>query len=124
MNQKELRLGNLILVNEKVQEVIELPLPENCNKKNTKGVPISKKWLINFGFKNIVDKLDIRSLDLFIGDGSIGFYSNNESDYSHVYVYCETHKDADQVRIGDNLLFVHQLQNLYFTLTNQELNTK
>jgi hypothetical protein len=124
MNQNELRLGNLILVNGKVQEVIELPLPENCNKKNTKGVPISKNWLINFGFKNIIDKSDIRSLDLFIGDGSIGFYSNNEDDYSDVYVYCETHQDVDEVRIGDSLLFVHQLQNLYFTLTNQELNTK
>jgi hypothetical protein len=120
MNQQELRLGNAILVNGEIQIVTQLPLPENCNNENTKGVPITYKRLRCLGFQNIVEKSDTLSLDLFIQNGEIWFYSDDEDNYSDVYVSHDNEKDG--IKIGDSLRFIHEFQNLMFCLTKEEVN--
>jgi hypothetical protein len=120
MNQQELRLGNAILVNGEIQIVNQLPLPENCNDKNTEGILISYWGLHRLGFQNIIEKSDPLSLDLFIQNGEIWFYATDKNDYSDIYVSHDNGKGG--IKIGDNLKYIHEFQNLIFYLTKEEVN--
>lgn len=48
MKQTELRLGNYITIHGCLQEIVELPLPENCTDENTKPIPLTEEWLLKF----------------------------------------------------------------------------
>jgi len=47
MEAEELRIGNYIIVNDKIQLVCELPLPSNCTAVNTKPIPLTEEMLLN-----------------------------------------------------------------------------
>lgn len=118
MKQTELRLGNYITIHGCLQEIVELPLPENCTDENTKPIPLTEEWLLKFGF-----------------------YADNESWYYSLYFdkNQETFKICPLYSNGipsgmfsvlncmacvKKIQFVHQLQNLYFALTGEELTIK
>ena len=74
-----------------------------------KPIPLTEEWLLRFGF------VKIRGLHLCKG------YSLNSGEYL-VYiddrgVYLKTNKNIF-------IKYVHQLQNLYFALTGEELTLK
>lgn len=80
-----------------------------------KPIPLTEEWLVKFGFVKTYYDFE---------KGYIKF-DKNISDYG-----CEGIKsnfwlvpngDDDWYRIPLNLLYVHQLQNLYFALTGEEL---
>ena len=104
MNKAELRIGNLITINDCVQEITELPLPENCTTKNTKGIPLhTKEYLLNDNFSESSDN---------------GYYKlTSELDINIDFcVYCGR-------TFLIELKYIHQLQNFYFDLTDKELET-
>jgi hypothetical protein len=77
------------------------------------GVKLTDEWLLKFGGKNgeliIIDALGYPDSDLYIGKANNGkFYLWN---------------DADGYRFGPEIKYVHQLQNLFFALTGEELTT-
>ncbi|WP_292008672.1 hypothetical protein [Chryseobacterium sp.] len=119
MNPKELRIGNYIQINEKVANVnFELfrSLHEkekaisNKNLYTLKVSPIelTDEWFNTFGFeiraKGYTDsKLSaITTAEIIKEDGEFRFYPG----YTHAYI---------------SIKYVHQLQNLYFSLTHQEI---
>ncbi len=106
MNTKELRLKNYIKVNGELQEVVELPLPDNCVRKNTKGIQISEKWLLVLGF----DKFQYGNVK---NDFQVKMFKNG------IACYFKS-SDGEWVYLSA-VKYVHQLQNLFFDITGEEL---
>tara|TARA_R110000796_G_scaffold58965_5_gene135843 strand:+ start:3162 stop:3488 length:327 start_codon:yes stop_codon:yes gene_type:complete len=105
MDAKELRIGNygkeithskngVVKVSKRHFEDIE------DGEIDLFPIPLTEEWLVKFGFENAED------------DGVIGFnglyFWDREDGYSLIIS-------------GTPVKHVHQLQNLYFALTNEEL---
>lgn len=113
MKANELRVGNLVNewngVDKKyfIQKITAEDIRAlDENWRDYKGIPLTKKELIELGFKyNDFE-------DLYQKDGFDVDIIDNV--YCHFYLneYGDWYKDID---------YVHQLQNLYFALTGDEL---
>lgn len=107
INEKELRIGNLIFNHYNNVKTV-FTINKNMNNGHPLNpIPLTEEWLIKFGF----EKTDFGGKCFSYGD--ILIYPN-ESEYrlfAHQYI-----KGA--------LKYVHQLQNLYFALTGEELTLK
>ena len=121
----QLRIGNFIAFGKQCCKVYEIQ--ENCfyvigekerSFKSTsfelEPIPLTEDWLIKFGFEKIIDneftlryelKKDPR-FDYF-------FPKHNLKTFGLRFQGCT---------FFDVVKYVHQLQNLYFALTNKELN--
>lgn len=128
MEAKELRIGNL--VNEEVLgdcpivsisddgkiwvEVDNMTIDKEHNKRrfhlskgNYNPIPLTEEWLLKFGFQNpahswICDKFHLTEWDNYPLNWCVAFNKNGAI-------------------IIDKLKHVHQLQNLFFCLTGEEL---
>ena len=113
MEAKELRIGNLfrfISTNyiEYVSDIktngLKTPVINNVSIKDTEPIPLTEEWLVKFGF--VKDKLEV------------GLYHFNDLEiFLPNYFTWKT-------QFINNIKHVHQLQNLYFALTNEELTIK
>lgn len=113
MNANELRLNNLFRQNG--SNFVETATFETFELLSSgaiviDGVPINEKWLLEFGFK--------LNMDNFNWNAAIGV--NEIGDFELALRYSE--------RIGwffqskcTIIKYLHQLQNLYFDLTGNEL---
>lgn len=118
MDAKELRLGNYVnneqrtdvidgidpyrvqchLLSDKNRETLyEVPL------KLIKPIPLTEDWLLKFGFEKALN----------------GWWSDNE-----LWSYKNGKFYLGAITYLSDVTFVHQLQNLYFALTNKELTIK
>ena len=112
-------LGRIIKVSEIREEHIIFYLSNNSKIKHTinsfKPIPLTEEWLLKFGFekkkwkaKNSIyfelDKIEILLQDSYYKKGVTYFNSNLLFEYFPKYI--------------------HQLQNIYFALTNKELKCK
>ena len=134
MKTTELRVGNLILDTFSLQskEVVSLTLDDFQAMNNFKRsgidntyrpIPLTKEWLIKFGFEN---------LDYICPETSL-VYSDDEfvlsiCKYSKIVIQSDFSFGIEDSNRNDCIAFendyicsVHQLQNLYFALTNKEL---
>ena len=112
MKENELRIGNLITVNNEIQEVCDLPLPENCTNENTKPIPLTEEWLEKLS--GILKQHSVNNYYIF---------RNNICLRKNLFVQGWSVKLFGEKHIT-NVIYVHQLQNLYFALTNNELEIK
>lgn len=114
MKAQELRIGNYYNHNREIKQVTPSTIEEVWNEQREwcKPIPLTEEWLLKLGFYenrtgNPSWQLDV-NLDFCIwGRPGRGF---------NVYV------NSDE--IGNPILYVHQLQNLYFALTGCELGIK
>lgn len=129
MDAKELRIGNYI--NERIlktsvvknifgggsnvvevhKESDEANFSYTLVLSNVKGIHLTEEWLVKFGFEE-------------------GAISNSSYDF-HIHFYDCWHINYKEKELfGDNEILlngfweVHQLQNLYFALTGEELEIK
>ena len=91
--------------------------------KDLNPIPITEQWLLDFGFKEVIVGSFIKesegaTLIVYIIDG-VG-----ECIFKHYSSYSENDIDAVNVVCLLPVSHVHQLQNLYFTLTQEELILK
>ena len=111
MEAKDLRIGNLVFIGKEVN-VLELvdfvDIYENNTIKHFEPIPLTEEWLLKFGFESYDGEYKYASRWLNIEKSENGYV-----------------KLADDYFI-DSFEFkhVHQLQNLYFALTNEELILK
>ena len=128
MEAKELRIGNYVKDHlGRVQKVSEtrhnayICYLSNGHKlkyklNTTKPIPLTEEWLVKFGFIDR-ERLYISGyynvLFVFEDDMSIGIYDNPNKEGQRYLV--------PNYEITEHL---HQLQNLYFALTNEELTIK
>lgn len=80
--------------------------------KRIKPIPLTEEWLVRFGFEVKKHKWIVATHKL-----NTDFVINNAIDGSMRFtpVWCKDYKP---------IIFVHQLQNLYFALTGEELTIK
>ena len=114
----EIRLGNKILHEGKIYTVDAKMMYAFFTGKtdydidNFEAIPLTEEWLLKLGFKKNAEYKyfvkEIRPSKEFILDFST--QSNN-------WFLCDTDVDT-------NIKYVHQLQNLYFALTEKELELK
>jgi hypothetical protein len=120
---KELRIGNLIkwtLLNgnkSKANEV-ELICKDGINIKGVsflfkeiEPIPLTEEWLIKFGFEEHTTNHKYYKFGCAIFRG-LGDSINR------FYYHRSGHSKCIEIK------YVHQLQNLYFALTNEELTIK
>ncbi len=100
---EELRIGNLVYSHGNVHELDEqnfLLMLENLEYHNFLPIPLTKEWLSKFGF--VDNRLYAKGC---YGNGIIGIWFDGEKGCYDIAQF----------------EYVHQLQNLYFSLTNKEL---
>lgn len=133
MNAKELRIGNFINVTRThgrghkqtyVKEV-NLHYLSQIDRKSTTitPIPLTEKWLIVFGFEECVDYYAIGK--------SMFFYDIHKSlENSEFYMFFDSESNSFNLSFMENdnnirkelkIIYVHELQNLYFALTREEL---
>lgn len=112
MKANELRIGNYIY---SFGDILKIDLNDICNVECStddvfEPIPLTEEWLLKFGFEKI----------------------NNEYWYMY-YAFCiNEYFDVFGIKVtkswqniyGIKIRYVHQLQNLYFALTGQELTFK
>ena len=88
----------------------------SCNE--LKPIPLTEQWLLDFGF------VDEGGNDYVLTKGEHTLLLTVETDSIRVYLaHLYGTYDSEYTYLKD-ILYVHQLQNLYFILTNEELILK
>jgi len=121
MDAKELRIGNFVhasIKSGKGRTVIHTITAINISNIdcgigsfNFEPIPLTEEWLLKFGFIYRGIYYHFPNHDIF----KLEQYKNKNAYWLRYY-----NEDIDCVRIN----YVHQLQNLYFALTNTELTLK
>jgi hypothetical protein len=107
----ELRIGNFVKLQgvDKLFKVFVIDTTESSTFTKAEPIPLTEEWLLKFGFESF-HKRDFKKKGLFIT------------------TYFATPQTLVDDEFGNKrvleLKYVHQLQNLYFALTNQELEIK
>ena len=113
MKATELRMGNLVYVDNEIIEVWEVSDSsinyhymegKDIAIEELKPIPLTVEWLEKFGFENIKD-------DVY----RFGYYE---------YFMGGLCFDGVEIFNAKRIDYVHQLQNLYFALTEEELTLK
>ena len=117
MKASELRVGNLILKNGKLHYTSYLTIRDihglSIDDTDTfEPIPITEERLMIFGFKKLSDKLIVLSIPKLKSELHYETYY-----YGNVVTI---HSDFGTF-IPNDIEYVHQLQNLYFALTGEEL---
>lgn len=122
MKEQELRIGNYVKVDgdsniyticsihEGGSLKVKIPgyEPESSGIRKINPIPLTEQWLIDFGLLKKPNHkcFHIKGMDFHIPIMSGGYYDNE-------YGLDEENRIT--------LFYVHQLQNLYFALTGEEL---
>lgn len=139
MKSNELRIGNYLLISnhdalvkvpsspQKVSGIIsknELEFEANHGRNNFKvstahcyGISLNEDWLKRFGFSIILHReCKYRAV---LGDFEL---CCNDMEECYNFMTLKNQHGDNEVKV--ELMFVHQLQNLYYFLTGNELELK
>lgn len=110
MKANELRIGNFV---SKDGEIYEADFITIRMTENYEPIPLTEEWLIKFGFESINTH------------GLVTFDKGRLS----IHLPCSHYKNGrtyfnSWCIIEHSVKYVHQLQNLYFALTGEELTIK
>jgi hypothetical protein len=111
MKANELRIGNLVY-NPNLKEVRTLDIldirdyAEQRLIKDFEPIPLTEEWLVKFRFVKEID-------DLYLDLSSSFLIWFNDDEFLHY--------KSNQLETICSIKYVHQLQNLYFALTGEEL---
>ena len=117
MNAHELRIGNYILKNDKLHycswmTIRDIKTQSIEEDDKFEPIPLTDEWLLKFGFEKIKSEYDVAECFDFL-NGILYLDMANQICYllsSEFGINCPES--------------VHQLQNLYFALTGEELTIK
>lgn len=133
ISASELRIGNYVFDKFRNREVLVWGIESNHDRivvnyangsgiytvdlKDIEPIPLTEEWLLKFGFdKEIIDSNYIRKVYYHIEDFEVEFHGKR---------LCLRVESQSSVRyFAHHTLYVHQLQNLYFALTGEELQLK
>ncbi len=126
MNLKEFpqNLFTVLEVGETMKVVNFITTPDNTNLKRRESeyfdiadfepIPLTEEWLVKLGFEETYKSQHTQRFDL-ISNTKFGYNKNLKTDIYYIRWIGE-----DFIHIK----YVHQLQNLYFALTGEELIIK
>lgn len=118
MEKTELRIGNYIMNPQVVVTVTgidvhyvkhtEIDGSTGCLLAEADSIELTEEWFFKFGFKKIPKE-------------NTGPYSLDKDKYSKSFVEITKENYGWGYQNNTNFYWVHQLQNLYFALTGEEL---
>lgn len=138
MKASELRIGNLVFINEieQIDNTEFLPLINPLfevqsidvdlevvvyseietihiytDTENIEPIPLTEEWLLKFSFEKTLNQYRKPTLLNKIGYNNIPF----------IILFLDNQYQYDDLIFRTNIEYVHQLQNLYFALTGEEL---
>tara|TARA_R110000765_G_C18892396_1_gene603219 strand:- start:917 stop:1288 length:372 start_codon:yes stop_codon:yes gene_type:complete len=122
MKANELRLGNLVLFN---NETVEIKTYDFKYPETFKPITLTEECLVKFGFEKSKYKNVFNGYD-FIIKTNCCWMSYTSSDFSLSIADKKSGLDSSDMLnpIHNAIINVHQLQNLYFALTGEELTIK
>lgn len=123
MKAKELRLGNYVSGRFGALTIItELKMLANDSDEESMNIPITEEWLRDFGFKNDFGKHWTKSIGKDYSEGQLIIsYNFSREDEKSFQVSQGTGGDNCTWIYPQKPKYVHELQNLYYALTKQEL---
>jgi|688.fasta_scaffold599037_2 hypothetical protein len=126
MKANELRIGNWVLIpynkSNKEEGFFEATISQigefgaYVKPEDYEPIPLTEHWMFKFGFYETTKEHYVSGL--YTLNNPDGFYINKET-----MCYCDIDYEGttnDRIKIQ----YVHQLQNLYFALTGEELTYK
>ena len=142
ISANELRIGNFVKSGKGIYKVAGIHIPNEFRCQSLDGfiidvpclyqpIPINEEWLLKFGFEKgandwygIIYNTDwshdelncdeIMKIDYNVKSQRLAIYDNiEESDMVNILSY--------PIYTANQIKYVHQLQNLYFALTQKEL---
>ncbi len=127
MEARELRIGNYVLVKER--DDFSFQVNEDSISNFAKGtleiraIPLTEEWLVRFGF----EKSDI-NIDEDQEESCFYTKEFNQHGMKREFIvndiYNSAHFTLADIDLTVEIEYIHQLQNLYFALTGQELILK
>ena len=123
IKKTEFRIGNLFQDEEGVFPITKAFFQLlDFNIKDTNPIPLTEEWLLKFGFEKIIYDCE-----------EVGYGVEYDLKTKHFYLsYCDDFSISISGRkeyrgMAPNIelfRYVHQLQNLYFSLSGEELTVK
>lgn len=128
MEARELRIGNIIdrtdyecrVISIDAASITAAPLNykgERFVVQEIKPIPLTEGWLVRFGFELVAS----RSNRVFSKGKDFGF---DLGIASYLVAYYRHEDELSNIFIRHKVNYVHQLQNIYFALTGEELEMK
>lgn len=137
MKAQELRIGSIVYKGKQygeepveAYEINQLDLFQGGNTgvadyyREWKPIPLTPEWLEKFGFKFRVYGNENTEYDLNIGGTYCYLHGWKKKDEKEVKIDFLYYDDDGTNEVGQVIKYVHQLQNLYFALTGEELTVK
>ena len=125
MKASELRIGNLILKNGKLHYTSYLTIRDihglSVDDTDTfEPIPINEEWLLKFGFECIANGGDQKRFGL--KNRNKNYFYGVEFDHEEICLNKQSLFGCETIIHNEIFMqYVHQLQNLYFALTGEEL---
>lgn len=136
LQAKDFRIGNFVEYDNRVFEIDSIsndfPTLNSIefgvgvvDWNNLQPIPLTENWLLDFGF-------EVKNFDYTtpISECKVVTLTLIPHDEQHSSLtVCVTQKDEDFFEVNENVIlsdisFVHQLQNLFFALSGEELQIK
>jgi hypothetical protein len=107
MKANELRIGNYLNTINGVKRVSDISIDRYCwfTDNQCEPIQLTEEWLVKFGFEKELDRV----------------YRKNKSHMIEFIFYEEGVLCTSQSVCLNKIKHIHQLQNLYFALTGEEL---
>jgi hypothetical protein len=122
MKTTELRLDNLVQFKSQLRGWIIDKVHADYFKtnliKNIKGIPLNRNWLLRFGFLKTKYGYELDHFETPMGRPYFTLEYSIDHKLMQIYPLDEGRMDLSHIN------YVHQLQNLYFAITGQELELK
>jgi hypothetical protein len=128
LSATELRIGNLVFAYSKecIIDAVDFSVFQMYERKKEEHpytpVPLTEEWLLKFGFKNAGIWEDY--MPYHAKHGVLLFFNEGRTEYElsdYLSGYGEMRSGKYHLTTFKWIKYVHQLQNLYFALTGEEL---
>lgn len=106
VKSKDLRIGNFVYVSyENEESILKFEFDSGWNFDYIKPILLTEEWLVKFGFET--DKIEWWNGNMTIGIFKDGLF------------FCPSGEIT--LRIGKEIKYVHQLQNLYYSIFGEDI---
>ena len=136
MEINKLRIGNWVKVNDPIfgvntykvatirdNGIITLNDNMSCLVDNIEPIELTGDILINIGFKKGYNEIYSKTIKVDFYEYNISYQNVKDNKYSFVASGYKNGELKRQIRL-DNIQYLHELQNVFFSFTNQELEMK